>query len=89
MTGPEDNGGVHTNSGVFAHIFYMLSNGESGTNDNGNDYTVEAIGNDKSGQIMYRAMNRYLTQNSNYHAARSAMINAASDLYGSDSNEKL
>ncbi len=40
VTGPSDNGGVHTNSGVFAHIYYMLAEGKTGINDNNDAYTV-------------------------------------------------
>lgn len=87
-TADGDNGGVHTNSGVFAHIFHMLSVGKSGENDHRNLYTVQALGNEKTGKIMYRALDSYLTPNSEYDDAREAMIQSASDLYGSNSHEK-
>lgn len=50
-----DHGGVHTNSGVFNHWFYVLSQGENGTNDNGSSYTVNGIGINDVAKIVYRA----------------------------------
>ena len=86
-TGPADNGGVHTNSGVLNHCFYILTIGKSGTNDNNDTYSVTGIGFDKAAAIFYRAESVYLTQNSNYAAARTACINSALDLYGANSDE--
>lgn len=73
-TGSRDNGGVHTNSGVLAHIFYMLSVGKVGTNDNGDKYEVKALGNHIVGRIMFRALKAYLTRYSDYEDARNAMM---------------
>lgn len=82
-----DNGGVHTNSGVMNYWFYLTSQGGNGTNDNNTSYSVDGIGIDKAGQIAYRALVYYLSNNSNYNAARNAVINAAKDLYGQNSCE--
>ena len=87
-TGEYDNGGVHINSGVFAHAFHMMSAGKEGRNDHRRKYEVQGIGNMKTGKIMYRALNSYLTPYSEYFDARDAMIQAASDLYGQESFEK-
>src|SRR5690606_27938945 len=46
-----DYGGVHINSGVGNYWFYLLSEGGSGTNDNGDDYSVEGITIQKAEQI--------------------------------------
>ena len=81
-TGPFDYGGVHTNSGVQNHWFYLLSEGGSGTNDFGKSYTVQAIGMNKAAAIAYRSLTVYLTNSSNYFDARDAAIQAAEDLYG-------
>ncbi|RMG19480.1 MAG: peptidase M4 family protein, partial [Methanobacteriota archaeon] len=43
-----DNGGVHTNSGVQNFWFYLLSEGGSGVNDNGDPYNVTGIGIDNA-----------------------------------------
>ncbi len=82
-----DWGGVHTNSGVANYHFYLLSDGGSGTNDNGTNYNVTGIGIDKTSKIWYRAQTTYLTTNSQYADARNATLNSAIDLYGSGSAE--
>ncbi len=88
-TGSGDNGGVHYNSGVINHWFYILSEGKTGTNDNGAAYSVTGIGIDDAAQIAYRAEAIYLSSNSNYSAARTYTIQAAEDLFGACSDEVL
>ncbi|MBL6444977.1 M4 family metallopeptidase [Fulvivirga sp. 29W222] len=88
-SGSGDNGGVHTNSGVMNHWFYILSVGKSGTNDNGDAYSVTGIGIAKAQQIAYRMNATYFTSNSNYNDARQYGIQAAIDLYGADSPEHI
>ena len=86
-TGDGDNGGVHYNSGVLNHWFYILSEGKSGTNDHGRTYNVSGIGMEKAAAITYRAETIYLFPSSQYGDARIAMLLAAEDLYGINSNE--
>ncbi len=88
-SGSGDNGGVHTNSGVLNHWFYILSVGKSGTNDNGDSYNVSAIGISKAAAIAYRMESVYLSSNSQYADARTAAIQSAEDLYGAGSNEVI
>lgn len=88
-SGSGDNGGVHTNSGVLNHWFYILSVGKSGTNDIGNSYNVTGIGIEKAEKIAFRAISVYLTSSSKYADARTATIQAAKDLYGAGSNEEI
>lgn len=83
-----DNGGVHTNSGVLNHWFYLLSVGKSGSNDNGDSYTVDGITIEKAEKIAYRMLTVYLSSSSKYNAAREAGIQAAIDLYGQGSEEE-
>jgi len=80
---------VHTNSGVQNKWFYVLTDGESGTNDNGNQYCVTGIGLDAAAKIAYRNLSVYLSPSSNYAAARTGAINAARDLYGIGSQEEI
>lgn len=68
----QDNGGVHTNSGIPNKAFYNIA-----TN----------IGLDKSQKIYYRALTQYLTSQSNFSDARNALLQAATDLYGANSAE--
>lgn len=80
--GGADNGGVHTNSGVQNFWYYLLTMGGSGTNDNGDPYTVTALGLDKAGEIAFRNLTVYLTTNSQYVDARFFAIQSTVDLYG-------
>jgi Zn-dependent metalloprotease len=77
-----DNGGVHTNSGVQNHWFYLLSQGGSGTNDKGKSFTVAGIGIEAASAIAYRNLTQYLTTDSRYRDAREGALEAAEDLYG-------
>ena len=79
-----DNGGVHTNSGIGNYMYYLLVEGGSGTNDNGDSYNVKAI-KTKAAFIIYRTETVYLFPNAVYADWRTACINAATDLYGASS----
>ncbi len=87
--GSADYGGVHYNSGVLNHWFYILTIGKSGTNDNGDSYSVTGIGIDKAAAISYRLESVYLSSGSQYADARTYGIQAAEDLYGADSAEAV
>jgi bacillolysin len=82
-TGTGDNGGVHINSGVQNHWFYLLAEGGSGTNDFGDAYNVPQIGFDTAGAVAFRNLTVYLTRFSEYEDARFYAIESAIDLYGS------
>ena len=88
-TGSNDYCGVHTNSGVLNHWFYILSVGKSGTNDIGSVYNVTGITIDKAAKIAYRLESVYLTSNSTYANARTSGIQSAIDLYGAGSAEVI
>ncbi len=80
---------VHILSGVGNFMFYLLVDGGSGTNDIGNAYSVQGLGLSKADQIIYRTNTTYLSPNSKYADWREACINAATDLYGANSNEVI
>lgn len=80
--GDFDNGGVHINSGVQNYWFYLLTEGGSGTNDNGYAYNVEGVGMDTSTIIAYRNLRYYLTRFSQFIDARQGALVSAEDLYG-------
>ncbi|MFD1094454.1 M4 family metallopeptidase [Salegentibacter chungangensis] len=88
-TDQNDYCGVHTNSGVLNHWFYILAVGKSGTNDIGDSYSVNGISIDKAAQIAYRLESVYLSANSTYANARTYGIQAATDLYGAESPEVI
>jgi Zn-dependent metalloprotease len=87
ISADNDYGGVHYNSGVQNHWFYILSVGEQGTNDKNANYSVKGIGMDKAAKIAYRNLTSYLISSSNYAAARTNSLKAAKDLYGDCSPE--
>ena len=69
----EDNGGVHTNSGIPNRACFLLA---------------EAIGREKTEQIYYRIMAaRYLNSRANFVDMRLAAERAAGDLFGTGSSE--
>jgi len=86
-TGFADNGGVHINSGVQNHWFYLLSEGDSITNFEGNYFEIEGIGIEKAAAIAYRNLTVYLTENATYLDAYYGSIQAAIDLFNANSNE--
>lgn len=88
-TSSNDQCGVHTNSGVLNHWFYILSVGKSGTNDLGNAYNVTGITIDKAEKIAFRLEDFYLGANSTYANARTYGIQSAIDLYGAGSAEVI
>ena len=87
-TGSDESIRVHKNSGVQNFMFYLLSQGGSGTNDNGTAYSVSGIGIVKAYKIAYQALTSgYYTSNSTHADSRRAWVRAAADLFGNCSNE--
>jgi thermolysin len=84
-TGPSDNGGVHSNSGIANQAFYLAI--EGGTNrTSGMD--VQGVGGanrDQIEKVFYRAFTQLMPSNSTFATARAATIQAARDLYGANS----
>ncbi|SEW26366.1 Por secretion system C-terminal sorting domain-containing protein [Chryseobacterium wanjuense] len=87
--GYNDSCGVHYNSGVLNHWFYLLVMGGSGTNDIGSSYNVSGIGFEKAAKIVYRIETSYLSANSTYSDLTAYGILAVKDLYGVDSPEHI
>ncbi len=66
-TGNQDNGGVHINSGIPNNAYYRFAT---------------SIGKNKAEKVFYRALTTYLTRSSQFIDLRLAVVQAASDLYG-------
>jgi thermolysin len=82
FTGTTDNGGVHINSGIPNHVFYLAV--EGGTN-RVSGLTVQGVGSASRVQIetvFYRAVTQLLPADATFAMARAATIQAARDLYG-------
>ena len=88
-TSNNDYCGVHTNSGVLNHWFYILTEGKTGTNDKGSSYSITGIGIDKAAKITYRMESVYMTSGSTYANARTYAIKSSTDLYGATSPETI
>ncbi len=69
FTGTEDNGGVHFNSGIPNHAFYLFANNSD-------------VGKLRAEKVYYRALDMYLTKSAQFIDARIAIVQAAQDLYG-------
>lgn len=77
-----DNCGVHTNSSITNHAFYLIAAG--GTN-RVSGISVTGIGTTDAARIWYRALTSYMTSSTNFSGARTATLNAATALFGSTS----
>jgi bacillolysin len=85
FTGSGDNGGVHINSGIPNHVFFLAV--EGGTN-RVSGLAVQGVGSANRVQIesvFYRTVTQLLPSNANFAMARVATIQAARDLYGAGS----
>lgn len=86
----DDNGGVHSNSGVQNYMYYLLVEGGAGNNANGFNYSITGIGFAQARAIAYRALTAgYLSINANHQIARNAWVHAAVDLYGNCSSQAI
>lgn len=87
ITGTADNGGVHGNSGIANLAYYLMVMG--GSHPRAKTSVVvtplsstSSTSLDMAQRIWYRALTVYFTSSTNFSAARTATVNAATDLYG-------
>ena len=85
FTGPEDNGGVHTNSAIANHAFYLAIEGGTNRTSGLGGAGVGAANREQIENIFYRAFVSMLPSNATFSMARAATIQAARDLYGAGS----
>lgn len=76
VTTSQDEGGVHINSGIPNHAFYVVA-----TEIGGNAW-------EKAGMIWYKALTDKLQANSNFQDAADMTFQAATELYGAGSLEE-
>ena len=83
--GPDDNGGVHHNSGIANQAYYLAI--EGGTNRTSGLHVtgVGSSNREQIEQVFYRAFTMLLPSNATFSVARAACEQAARDLYGSSS----
>ena len=85
FTGPEDNGGVHTNSLIADHAFYLAIEGGTNSTSGLGVTGVGAANREQIENIFYRAFVLLLPSNATFSIARAATIQAAQTLYGAGS----
>lgn len=72
----EDNGGVHINSGIVNHAFYITA------------MEIGGIAWTRAGQIWYKALTEKMTSSSNFQNAADFTFEAAGELFGANSLEQ-
>lgn len=73
----DDNGGVHLNSGIPNHAFYLTA------------VEIGGFAWEKAGKIWYTALSQKIQPSSNFQDAANLTYTAAGDLYGNNSLEQL
>ncbi|HUG53173.1 MAG TPA: M4 family metallopeptidase [Vicinamibacteria bacterium] len=84
-TGPLDGGGIHINSGIPNHVYYLAI--EGGRNRT-SGLAVEGVGGANREQIekvMYRAFTLMMPARADFSTARAVTLQSARDLYGAGS----
>lgn len=74
--GTQDNGGVHINSGIPNHAFYLAA------------VEIGGFAWEKIGKIWYIALRDVLRSNADFSKAANATISVAGQLYGQSGNEQ-
>jgi Zn-dependent metalloprotease len=74
--GAQDNGGVHINSGIPNHAFYLAA------------VEIGGFAWEKTGKIWYIALRDVLRSNANFSKAANATISVAGQLYGQSGDEQ-
>jgi Zn-dependent metalloprotease len=76
VTTSQDNGGVHINSGIINHAFYLTA------------MEIGGFAWEKAGWIWYRALTEKLKSNSSFQEAADLTFEAAGELFGPGSREQ-
>ena len=77
--GTQDNGGVHINSGIPNHAFYLFVKEMAKTSN-------EAQAKDVAEKVYYRALAQYLSRSSVFKDLRNAVEQACIDLHGNNTS---
>jgi Zn-dependent metalloprotease len=72
----QDNGGVHINSGIVNHAFYLMA------------VEIGGFAWEKAGRIWYKALTEKMKSNSNFQDAADLTFASAGELFGTDSAEQ-
>ena len=85
FTGTDDDGGVHINSGIPNHAFYLAIEGGTNRTSGLSVIGVGAANREQIERVFYRAFTQMLPANATFSIARAATLQAARDLYGAAS----
>jgi len=77
---------VHINSGIVNQAFYLAVEGGRNRVSGREVQGVGAANREQVEKVFYRAFTQLLPSNATFSLARAATIQAARDLYGSNSN---
>ena len=80
--GTADNGGVHTNSTIGSHAFYLAVEGGTNRTSGLSVQGVGAANRDQIEKVFYRAFVYSLPSDATFSLARAATIRSAQELYG-------
>jgi bacillolysin len=83
--GTADDGGVHINSGIANHAFYLAIEGGTNRTSGSSVQGVGAGNREQIERVFYRAFTQMLPANATFADARQATIQAARDLLGANS----
>jgi Zn-dependent metalloprotease len=84
--GTQDNGGVHTNSGIANQAFYLAIEGGANRTSGLSVIGVGAANREQMEKVFYRGFTQLMPSNATFAVARTVTIQAARDLYGVGSN---
>jgi thermolysin len=85
FTGPEDNGGVHINSGIPNHAFFLAIEGGTNRTSGLSVQGVGAANREQIEKVMYRAFTQMMPARATFAVARQVTLQSARDLYGAGS----
>jgi thermolysin len=85
-TGSDDNGGVHSNSGIANQAFYLAVEGGVNRTSGLAVQGVGAASREKVEKVFFRGFTQLLPASATFSMARAATLQAARDLYGSGSD---
>jgi bacillolysin len=84
-SGSSDGGGVHQNSTLFSHAFYLAIEGGRNATSGVSVAGVGAANRAQIEKVFFRAMTQLMPNNANLQTAAAVVIQAAVDLYGASS----
>ena len=85
-----DDGGIHVNCAVMNYWFYLLAEGGTGKNDNGQIYNIEGIGYEEAEKLIFKYFINMFDMETDFFQAAQDIISTAKMLWPENNgcNEK-